>query len=183
VIADRFLCADTERRTSRIESTHDQVPPRGSVSPPRYSGGLGGLIGSVDPERTACARCVRAGFLAQTNAWPPAPGRDAATAYAGDEPEPLVAADPHVSLVASAMTMRLCDLVASAEPFPEVTVLGFRRRWIFDAPPQTVHVRVRRDDYSCPRCWVADGEPDLALAAKAEALFIAPGDACTETSS
>lgn len=146
-----------------------------------FGGGLGGLIGSAHPDRTPCARCVRAGFLAESNAWPPAPARDVPNAYETDDPTPLISADPHVSLIAAAMTMRICDLVSSDEAVPEVTLFGFRRRWIFDSPHQTVHVRVRSDDFACPRCWVPDGAPDVACAAQAEALFDAPDDAPAET--
>ncbi|MGH9887453.1 MAG: ThiF family adenylyltransferase, partial [bacterium] len=177
VIVDATANPDVFGKLAQISSDFRRPMLWGEV----FGGGLGGLIASAQPERTPCARCVRAGFLSETNAWPPAPGRDAAAPYTAEQADPLAAADPHVSLIASAMTMRLCDLVTSAEPFPEVTAFGFRRRWIFESPPQTVHVRVRRDDFSCPRCWVADGEPELALAAKAEAIFVPPDDAHPET--
>ena len=146
-----------------------------------FAGGLGGLIGSAHPDRTPCARCVRAGFLAEATGWPPAPSRDAANPYETDDPAPVVAADPHVSLIAASMAMRIFDLLATDEPVPAVTLFGFRKKWIFESPHQTVHVRVRSDDFACPRCWVADGAPDVDSAAQAEALFTAPDDAPAET--
>jgi molybdopterin/thiamine biosynthesis adenylyltransferase len=143
-----------------------------------FGGGLGGLVASAHPEHGPCPRCVRQGFLSACSAWPPAPDSPAGIPYGGAESEPVVATDADVSFVAAALTNRVFDLVAQRDPsLPAVMLLGLRRGWIFEAPVQSVAVRVRSDDWSCERCWTPDSEPDAEIEALAEALFSAQDDA------
>jgi hypothetical protein len=137
-----------------------------------FGGGIGGLVGSAHPDHDPCPRCVRSGFLAAVHAWPPAPHGRTVEAYGGTEETPLPAADAHVSFVAAAVTSRVLDLLTPPVLLvPSVTLLGLRRGWIFESPIQTEHVRVRRDDWSCARCWTPPALPDPKAAATAAELL------------
>jgi hypothetical protein len=143
-----------------------------------FGGGFAGLIGSAHPDQGPCPRCVRAGFLAETSTWPPAPAVRSEARYAGGDDEPLVATDADVSYVAAALTNRVLDLVARRdEPLADVIVLGLRRGWIFNAAMQTVPVRVRKDDWSCSCCWRPAVDADPEASARADALFTHYDDA------
>jgi len=137
-----------------------------------YGGGLGGMVASAHPEHTPCPRCVRAAFLSETQNLPPAPGSETETPYAGDEETPLIATDADVSYIAAATTIRAVALLEGRSDTGTVQLLGLRCGWIFDEPMQSRSIPVRKDDWSCDRCWQLPseaGESDIALA---EALFM-----------
>jgi molybdopterin/thiamine biosynthesis adenylyltransferase len=135
-----------------------------------FGGGLGGLVASAQPDASPCPSCVRDGFINATAAWPPAPGQQARDPYGADDVSPLVASDADVSVIASAMAIRALSVLAGTAS-SSVTLLGFRRDWIFEHPFDSRHVHVRSDDYSCARCWTPDSEADPDAAAEAERLF------------
>jgi len=136
-----------------------------------FGGGVGGFVASAYAEEGPCPRCVRTGFLATANSWPPAPARQAGTPYVGGDETPVVATDADVGFIAAALTNRTFDLVTRESRSPAVMLLGLRRGWIFETPMQAVPVHVRSDDWSCPRCWKAATEPDAEVESQAEALF------------
>lgn len=142
-----------------------------------FGGGLGGLVAYADPHRGPCPRCVRAGILATTQGWPPAPGRSAAEPYAAGETAPVIATDADVAAIGAMVTQRVLDIARNDVTSPAATILGFRRGWVFDAPLQSIAIHVRSDDWSCPRCWRAAADPDPDLAQQAEGLFSMSGDA------
>lgn len=138
-----------------------------------FGGGFGGLVASAHPEHGPCPRCVRAGFQAVSREWPPAPGAGTTEPYAGGAPEaPMVAMDSDVAAIAAAMSIRVIDIARGEVAPPAVSLYGFRRGWIFHAPPEVISVPVRSDDSSCPRCWQIASAPDDDLAGRAEALFL-----------
>jgi hypothetical protein len=142
-----------------------------------FGGGLGGLVASAHPEHGPCPRCVRAGFLAASGEWPPAPGRDDTEPYGGGPDAPLIATDADVTAIAAALATRAIDIARGEAAPPAVSLYGFRRGWIFQSPPEVISLRVRSDDHSCSRCWEIESEPDAALADRVEALFQPQDDA------
>lgn len=143
-----------------------------------FGGGLGGLVASAHPDHGPCPRCVRAGFLAEVNAWPPAPAYETRAPYEGGEDDPLVATDADIAAIAAALTKRVFNLVMNDDVRPPaVMLLGLRHGWIFEAPFHAIEVRVRSDDWSCARCWKADSLPDAETSALAEGLFSPHEDA------
>jgi molybdopterin/thiamine biosynthesis adenylyltransferase len=137
-----------------------------------FGGGLGGLVASAHPDRDPCPRCVRSAFLAKASTWPPAPSTSAALPYEGGGTQPIVATDADVSMIASALTRRVLDLISNADDSrPAVVLLGGRRGWVFDSALQSIGVDARSDDWNCPRCWTPDEAPDPETLSAAEALF------------
>jgi hypothetical protein len=176
ILIDATASPDAFSLLAMVASDHRKPLLWGEV----FGGGLGGLVASAHPDRGPCPRCVRAGLLATIQSWPPAPGRRVGTPYAAgerDDGEPLVATDADVAAIAAAMTQRVLDMVRGELSTASAVLLGFRRSWVFDAPPQSIAVPVRADDWSCARCWQAAAEPDENIAAQAEALFAAKHDA------
>jgi len=137
-----------------------------------FAGGLGGLVAWAQPGQSPCPRCVRAGFLASIRTWPAAPATQRGAPYATGEDEPVSATDADVSLVASVLAQRAFEAAQGQPSTPAAMLIGFRRGWVFDTPMHTILLPVREDDWSCPRCWRTESEPDPGLAARAEALFL-----------
>jgi molybdopterin/thiamine biosynthesis adenylyltransferase len=174
LLVDATASPDAFSLMAGLASDHGRALVWGEV----FGGGLGGLVGSAHPDHGPCPRCVRAGFLAAASSWPPAPYSRPSVAYGADEDPALVATDADVSLLAAALTNRINDLVVREESvLPSVLVIGLRRGWIFDAPMQTIPIRVRSDDWSCDRCWRSAAEPDPAATASVEKLLAPHADA------
>ncbi|WP_437759378.1 HesA/MoeB/ThiF family protein [Sorangium sp. So ce1389] len=139
-----------------------------------FGGGLGGFLASAHPNRTPCPHCVRAGFLAHLAGLPPAPLSEAVVPYGGSDTEPLVASDADVSYIAAAVAARALDFLMDATPQEApVTLLGWRRGWVFERAFQSIPIDVRSDDWSCTLCWTPPEESDSADEATIEALFAA----------
>ncbi len=173
VLVDATASPDAFGVIAMIASNRKRPMAWGEV----FGAGLGGLLASAHPSTGPCPRCVRAAFLAQANAWPPAPARVAAIPYGGGEAQPIVATDADVGALAAALTRRVLDLISSEDECrPAIVLLGAKRGWIFDAPMQSIGVEARSDDWHCTRCWTPDAAPDAATTALAEALFDTHGD-------
>jgi sulfur-carrier protein adenylyltransferase/sulfurtransferase len=137
-----------------------------------FGGGLGGFVASAHPKQTPCPHCVRAGFLAQTGSFPPAPSSKPDVPYAGGEAEPTVATDADVTYIAAAVASRTLDVLVDVAPQDApVVLLGQRRGWIFERPFHSVPIDVRSDDWSCSLCWTPPKESDLEATAEIGALF------------
>lgn len=137
-----------------------------------FAGGLGGLVGAAHPARTPCPQCVRAGFLARAEEWPPAPRSKVLRPYESGGDASLAATDADVGFVAAAVTARVFEAAdAAADPATPVVLLGLRRGWIFERVFDTVHVDVLADDWSCAWCWREPAAPDAKALSRALAIL------------
>lgn len=151
-----------------IASDHKRAMVWGEV----FGGGLGGLIASAHPEIGPCPRCIRSGILARSSEWPPAPAGIHTVPYGGGESQPLVASDADVAFIASALAKRVLDVsVCDTAGYADVVILGLRPGWIFDTAFQSKDVNIRRDDFSCPRCWSVEADANNEIVKEAETLF------------
>jgi molybdopterin/thiamine biosynthesis adenylyltransferase len=137
-----------------------------------FAGGVGGYVAYAAPDLTPCPSCVRAAFLAHLEELPPAP-RAADRPYGALTADgPIIATDADVMVLAGAVTNVAQRILAGdLEGTKPIVVIGLRRGWIFETAFETRTFAVRRDDFSCDRCWTKPGAPDDAILAEVERLL------------
>jgi hypothetical protein len=135
-----------------------------------FAGGLGGYVAYAIPGITPCPHCVRSAFIAGLDSFPPAP-RGTTRPYGGaDAGVPVTASDADVTVLAGLVTSVALRLLArDLEGYTPVTLVGFRRGWIFERSLDVRALSVRTDDAACSHCWVPmtieDAEAGAAVAA------------------